>query len=53
VTDDERLATDILALPGLSGSAATAWTPTIKADSAAEQQGKAALRNALGLPAGT
>jgi pimeloyl-ACP methyl ester carboxylesterase len=53
VTDDERLATDILALPGLSGSAATAWTPTIKADSAAEQRSEAALRTALGLPAAT
>jgi pimeloyl-ACP methyl ester carboxylesterase len=53
VTDDERLATDILALPGLSGSAATAWTPTIKADSAAEQRSEAALRTALGLPART
>jgi pimeloyl-ACP methyl ester carboxylesterase len=53
VTDDESLATDILALPGLSGSAATAWTPTIKADSAAEQRSEAALRTALGLPAAT
>jgi pimeloyl-ACP methyl ester carboxylesterase len=53
VTDDERLATDILALPGLSASAATAWTPTIKADSAAEQRSEAALRTALGLPAAT
>ena len=53
VTDDERLATDILALPGLSGSAATAWTPTIKADSAAEQRSQAALRTALGLSSGS
>ncbi len=53
VTDDERLATDILALPGLSGSAASAWTPTIKADSAAEQRSEAALRAALGLSSGT
>jgi len=53
VTDDERLATDILALPGLSGSTATAWTPTIKADSAAEQRSEAALRKALGLSPGS
>jgi pimeloyl-ACP methyl ester carboxylesterase len=53
VTADERLATDILALAGLSGSAATAWTPTIKADSAAEQRTEAALRTALGPSSGT
>jgi pimeloyl-ACP methyl ester carboxylesterase len=50
VTADEKVAEDVLALAGLSGSAAAAWTPTIKADSAAEQQAQAALRKALGLP---
>jgi len=53
VAGDTRLAEDILALPGLSGSSATAWTPTIQADSAAEQRAEAALRKALGLPART
>jgi pimeloyl-ACP methyl ester carboxylesterase len=50
VADDVRLAEDILALPGLSGASATAWTPTIQADGAAEQRAEAALRTALGLP---
>jgi len=53
VGDDERLTTDILALPGLSGPTAKTWAATIKADSAAEQRAEAALRTALGLPAGT
>jgi pimeloyl-ACP methyl ester carboxylesterase len=50
VAADEKLAEDVLALPGLSGPAAKTWATTIKADSAAEQQAKAALRKALGLP---
>jgi pimeloyl-ACP methyl ester carboxylesterase len=49
VTADERLAIDILALPGLSGPTAGAWAATIKADGAAEQRAEAALRTALGL----
>ena len=53
VTAEDRLATDVLALPGVSGSIAATWTPAIKADSAAAQRAKTALRTALGLPAGT
>jgi pimeloyl-ACP methyl ester carboxylesterase len=48
---DEKLAEDILALPGLSGPTARTWAATIKTDSDAEQTAKAALRKALGLPA--
>ena len=50
VAADEKLADDILALSALSGPTAKAWTATIKSDSDAEQQAKAALRTALGLP---
>ena len=50
VTADERLAEDVLALPGLSGPASKSWGTTLKADSNAEQTAKAALRKALGLP---
>jgi pimeloyl-ACP methyl ester carboxylesterase len=50
VTADEKLAADILALPGLSGPTAKTWTATIKTDSDAELAAKAALRKALGLP---
>jgi pimeloyl-ACP methyl ester carboxylesterase len=49
VTADEKLAEDILALPGLSGPTAKTWAVTIKADSNAEQTAKAALEKALGL----
>ena len=49
---DEKVAEDILALPGLSGPTAKTWTATIKTDSNAEQTAKAALRKALGLPPG-
>jgi pimeloyl-ACP methyl ester carboxylesterase len=52
VTADEKVAEDILALPGLSGPTAKTWAATIKADSDAEQTAKAALRKALGLPPG-
>jgi pimeloyl-ACP methyl ester carboxylesterase len=52
VTADEKLADDILALPGLSGPTAKTWAVTIKTDSNAEQKAKAALRKALGLPTG-
>jgi pimeloyl-ACP methyl ester carboxylesterase len=51
VTADERLATDVMALAGLSGPSAATWGPTIKADSAVEQRAKSALERALGLPA--
>jgi len=47
---DEKLAEDILALPGLSGPTAKTWAATIKTDSGAELTAKAALRKALGLP---
>jgi hypothetical protein len=47
---DEKVAEDILALPGLSGPTAKTWAATIKADSNAEQTAKAALRKALRLP---
>ena len=50
VTADEKVAEDILALPGLSGPTAKTWAATIKTDSNAEQTAKAALRKALGLP---
>ena len=50
VAADQRLATDILALAGLSGPTAKTWAATIKADSNAEQRARAALRKALGLP---
>jgi pimeloyl-ACP methyl ester carboxylesterase len=50
VTADERLAQDILALPGLSGPTPTSWATTVKTDSDAEQTAKAALRKALALP---
>jgi pimeloyl-ACP methyl ester carboxylesterase len=53
VAADEKVAEDVLALAALSGPTAKTWTPTIKADSAAEQTAKAALRKALGLPAAT
>ena len=49
---DEKVAEDVLALPGLSGPTAKTWTTTIKSDSNAEQTAKAALRKALGLPPG-
>ncbi|MGH3212182.1 MAG: alpha/beta fold hydrolase [Trebonia sp.] len=50
VTADERLATDILALGGLSASTAKTWQPTVAKDGDARQQAEAALRKALGLP---
>jgi pimeloyl-ACP methyl ester carboxylesterase len=50
VTADQKVAEDILALPGLSGPTAKTWATTIKTDSTAEQTAKAALRQALGLP---
>jgi pimeloyl-ACP methyl ester carboxylesterase len=50
VAADEKLADDILALPGLSGPTAKTWTATITSDSGTEQQAKAVLRKALGLP---
>ena len=50
IVADEKVAEDVLALAALTGPTAKTWTPTIKADSAAEQQAKAALRKALGLP---
>jgi pimeloyl-ACP methyl ester carboxylesterase len=53
VTADEKVAEDVLGLAGLSGPAAGTWTATIKTDSDAEQQAKAALRKALGLPSGS
>jgi pimeloyl-ACP methyl ester carboxylesterase len=49
-TADEKLADDVLALPGLSGPTAKTWAVTIKTDSGAEQTAKAGLRKALGLP---
>jgi pimeloyl-ACP methyl ester carboxylesterase len=52
VTVDEKVAEDVLALPGLSGPTARTWAATIKTDSAAKQTAKAALRKALGLPPG-
>jgi hypothetical protein len=52
VTADEKVAEDVLALAGLSGPAAGTWAATIKTDSNAEQQAKAALRKALGLSSG-
>jgi pimeloyl-ACP methyl ester carboxylesterase len=52
VTADDKVANDILALPGLSGPTAKTWAATIKTDSDAEQKAKAGLRKALGLPAG-
>jgi pimeloyl-ACP methyl ester carboxylesterase len=50
VTADEKLASDILALGGLTGPAAKTWQATITQDSNAGQQAQAALRKALGLP---
>jgi pimeloyl-ACP methyl ester carboxylesterase len=47
VTADEKLADDVLALPGLSGPTAKTWAATIKTDSNAEQTAKAGLRKAL------
>jgi pimeloyl-ACP methyl ester carboxylesterase len=52
VTADEKVAEDVLALPGLSGPTAKTWAVTIKTDSGAEQTAKAGLRKALGLPPG-
>jgi pimeloyl-ACP methyl ester carboxylesterase len=53
VTADEKVAEDVLALPGLSGPTAKTWAATIKSDSNAEQTAKAALRKALGLRPGS
>ncbi|HEX4090189.1 MAG TPA: alpha/beta fold hydrolase [Trebonia sp.] len=49
VAADDRLATDVLALGGLSASTGAAWKPTITRDGDAERAAAAALRKDLGL----